>query len=58
MELSPFDLTNKVTTAATGAAVRVREMGRERVGEGSVIREFWEGFVNDVFGPRGRMEKG
>ena len=57
VELSPFDLTHKVTTAATGAAVRVQEMAGMGKGERSPIGEFWEGFVNDVFGPKGNVGK-
>ena len=58
VELSPFDLTNKVTTAAaTGAAAKVAEMGRERTEEPSVLQEIWDGLVNDIFGPKDKIAK-
>lgn len=57
VELSPFDLTNKVTTAATGAATKVAEMGRERMKEPSVLQEIWDGLVNDIFGPKDKIAK-
>lgn len=60
MELSPFDLTNKVSTAATGAAVKMKEMAEGR-GEGgrepSVLQELWSGLVNDIFGPKDKIAK-
>ena len=57
VELSPFDLTNKVTTAATGAAVKVADMGRERMEEPSMLREIWNGFVDDILGPKDKVAK-
>lgn len=53
VELNPFDLTSKVTTAATGAATKMKEMGEE----GGMLKVFWEGLVNDVFGPKGGVGK-
>lgn len=60
VELSPFDLTNKVTTAATGAAVKMAEMaerGRESMKEPSILQELWNGLVNDIFGPKDKIAK-
>lgn len=60
VELSPFDLTNKVSTAATGAAVKMAEMaerGRESMKEPGVLQELWNGLVNDIFGPKDKIAK-
>lgn len=47
-DLNPFDLTNTVTTAAskaTGVPVK-------RLQEPGVVKEFWDGLLDDILGAR------
>ena len=47
-DLNPFDLTNTVTTAASKAA----GVPTERLPESGVVRELWNGLLDDILGSR------
>ncbi|KAL8850136.1 MAG: hypothetical protein Q9221_004897 [Calogaya cf. arnoldii] len=44
VHLDPFDLTNKVTAAAS----KIAEVPMEKVREASTLRQLWTGFVDDM----------
>lgn len=50
VELSPFDLTNKVTTAATEAASKMTGMSTKRLKEPGMAKELWNGLLDDILG--------
>ena len=52
VEISPFDLTNKVTTAATEAASKMTRMSTERLKEPGVVKELWNGLLDDILGAK------
>lgn len=47
-DLNPFDLTNTVTTAASKAT----GVPIERLQEPGVVKELWNGLLDDILGPR------
>jgi hypothetical protein len=51
-ELSPFDLTNKVTTAATEATSKMTGMSAERLKAPGVVKELWNGLLDDILGAK------
>ena len=52
IDLSPFDLTNKVSNAATAAAVQMTGMSAERLKEPGVMQELWDGMLDDILGAK------
>lgn len=52
IELSPFDLTDKVSNAATAAAVQMTGMSAERLKEPGVVQELWDGILDDILGSK------
>lgn len=52
IELSPFDLTNKVSNAATAAAVQMTGMSAERLRKSGIVRELWDGMLDDILGSK------
>ncbi|KAL8658525.1 MAG: hypothetical protein Q9226_000938 [Calogaya cf. arnoldii] len=48
VDLDPFDLTNKVTAAAS----KIAEVPMEKIREASTLRQLWTGFVDDIFGSK------
>lgn len=50
IELSPFDLTSKVSIAATAAAVQMTGMSAERLKEPGVVKALWDGVLDDLLG--------
>ncbi|KAI4245038.1 MAG: hypothetical protein L6R40_002637 [Gallowayella cf. fulva] len=48
VELDPFDLTNKVTAAASMMA----ELPLEKVREAGTVRQLWSGLMDDLFGSK------
>ncbi|KAK4695607.1 hypothetical protein P7C71_g2176, partial [Lecanoromycetidae sp. Uapishka_2] len=52
IELSPFDLTSQVSNAATAAAVQMTGMSAERLKEPGVVKELWEGMMDDILGSK------
>lgn len=50
--LDPYDLTSKVTAAATKTA----EDAMEKIREAGTVRELWTGLLDDIFGSR-RLSK-
>ncbi|KAL8798716.1 MAG: hypothetical protein Q9182_006449 [Xanthomendoza sp. 2 TL-2023] len=47
-ELDPYDLTNKVTAAASMMA----ETPLEKIREAGTIRQLWSGLIDDLFGSK------
>ncbi|KAL8812946.1 MAG: hypothetical protein Q9200_000643 [Gallowayella weberi] len=47
-ELDPYDLTNKVTAAASAMA----EAPLEKIREAGTIRQLWSGLIDDLFGSK------
>lgn len=47
-DLDPFDLTNKVTTAAS----KIAEVPMERIREAGALRQLWTGLMDDLFGSK------
>ncbi|KAK3171081.1 hypothetical protein OEA41_003165 [Lepraria neglecta] len=52
VELSPFDLTNKVTAAATEATSKMTGMSTERLKEPGVAKELWNSLLDDILGAK------
>lgn len=52
IELSPFDLTDKVMTAATAAASKVTGISAEKLKEPGVIQDLWSGLLDDILGAK------
>ncbi len=57
IELSPFDLTNKVSNAATAAAVQMTGMSAKRLREPGVVQELWDGIQEACQGLRDELSK-
>ncbi len=50
-DLNPFDLTNTVTTAASKAS-KAMVVPIERMQEPGVVKELWNGLLDDILGPK------
>lgn len=50
VDLSPFDLTNTVTNAATAAASKVTGMPAGKLKEPGILQELWSGLLDDILG--------
>ena len=50
-DLNPFDLTNTVTTAASKAS-QAMVVPIERMQEPGVVKELWNGLLDDILGPK------
>ena len=51
-DLNPFDLTSTVTTAAS----RATGVSVERLQEPGVVKELWNGLLDDIFGEKKTAE--
>lgn len=51
-DLDPFDLTNRVTTAASKAT----GVPIERLQEPGVVKKLWDGLLDDILGPRDKAK--
>ncbi|KAL9031025.1 MAG: hypothetical protein Q9196_000926 [Gyalolechia fulgens] len=52
IDLDPYDLTNKVTAAAT----RTAEDAMDKIKEAGTVRQLWSGLLDDMFGSK-RLSK-
>jgi len=50
VELSPYDLTGQVTTAATAGASKMTGMSAEKLQEQGVVQQFLSGLFDDILG--------
>lgn len=50
--LDPFELTNTVTTSLSTAASKATGVPIERLQEPGVVKELWNGLLDDILGPK------